>query len=139
MKNHASVRRNLPLASVAARFLLVAFLVFATFNPSHYSILAWALSGSALLSAKAVIIFGLAMSWLILLRISLAGLGRLGAAYVGAAFLVLLLIEAQFGVLRFFSSYALVLMAEFALASVLTFGLVFSYWVRQASGQSAIV
>jgi len=139
MKNYGLVRRNLPLASVAARFLLVAFLVFATVNPSHYSILTWIVSGSAILTAKAVIAFGLALAWLILLRISLAGLGWLGLAYVGLAFLVLALLEAQFKLLHLFSSFTLVIMAELALAIVLTFGLVFSYWVRQASGQSAIV
>jgi hypothetical protein len=139
MKSHALVRRHLPLASVAARFLLVAFLVFATVNPSHYSILTWILSDSPFLNAKAVIAFGLALSWLILLRISLAGLGWLGFAYVALAFVVLALVEMQFELLHLFSPFALVIMAQFALAIVLTFGLVFSYWVRQASGQSAIV
>jgi len=139
MTSHAQVRRNLPLASVAARFLLVALLVFATVNPSHYSILTWIMSASAFLSLKAVIAFGLALAWLILLRISLAGLGWLGLAYVGMAFLALALLEAQFKLLRLFSSFTLLIMAELALAIVLTFGLVFSYWVRQASGQSPIV
>ncbi len=139
MKNHASVRKKLPLASVAARFLLVAFFVFATLNPSYYSLSTWMLSGFSLLSAKAFIAFGLALSWLILLRMSVEGLGRLGLAYVGFAFLALLLFEVQFGLLRLLSTYTLLLLAELALAIILTLGLVFSYWVRQASGQSAVV
>ena len=139
MKNHASVRRKLPLASVAARFLLVAFFVFATLNPSYYSILTWLISDFSLVSAKAFIAFGLALSWLILLRMSIEGLGWLGLAYVGFAFLALVLLEVQFGWLHLFSTYTLLVMAEFALAIILTFGLVFSYWVRQASGQSAVV
>ncbi len=139
MKNHASVRRKLPLASILARFLLVAFLVFATFNPSYYSILTWLLSDFSHPSVKALIAFGLALTWLIVLRISFAGLGRLGWTYVGLAILVLTLLEAQFALLRPFSTYLLVVMSELALAVVLTFGLVLSYWVRQASGQSAVV
>ena len=139
MKSHAYVRRTLPLAGVAGRFLLVAFFVFATFNPSYYSISTWILSGFSLLSSKAFIAFGLALCWLILLQTSLNGLGWLGLAYVALASLVLALFEVQFGCLRLFSNFALVLMAELALAIILTFGLVFSYWVRQASGQSAVV
>jgi hypothetical protein len=139
MKNHASVRRKLPLASVAARFLLVAFFVFATLNPSYYSILTWLISDFSLVSAKAFIAFGLALSWLILLRMSIEGLGWLGLAYVGFAFLVMVLLEMQFGWLHLFSTYTLLVMAELAFAIILTFGLVFSYWVRQASGQSAVV
>lgn len=139
MKSHAYVRRTLPLAGVAARFLFVAFFIFATFNPSYYSISTWMLSGFSLLSSKAFIAFGLTLCWLILLRTSLAGLGWLGLAYVGLAFLVLALFEVQFGWLRLLSNYTLVLMAELSLAIILTFGLVFSYWVRQASGQSAVV
>ena len=139
MKNHASVRKKLPLASVAARFLLVAFFVFATLNPSYYSLLTWIFSGFSLLSAKAFIAFGLALSWLILVRMSVEGLGWLGIAYVGFAFLVLALLEVQFGWLSLFSTYPLLVLAELALAVILTLGLVFSYWVRQASGQSAVV
>ncbi len=139
MKNHATIRRKLPLASVAARFLFTAFLVFATFNPSHYSIVTWIIGGSSSLSVKAFVAFALALLWLIVFRISLAGLGWLGLAYVGLAGLVLALLHAQFGVLHQVSGYALVLAVELAIAVVLTFGLVFSYWVRQASGQSAVV
>jgi hypothetical protein len=139
MKGHASVRRNLPLASVAARFLFVAFVVFATFNPTYYSISTWMLSGFSFLSIKAFLCFGLGLAWLILLRISLAGLGGLGAGYIALASLMLALFEVQFGVSRSLSTWALVLMAELGLTVVITFGLVFSYWVRQASGQSPVV
>lgn len=139
MKNHASVRRKLPLASVAVRFLLVAFLVFATLNPSYYSIVTWMLSGFSLLSAKAFIGFGLALAWLILIRMSVEGMGWLGIAYVGFAILVLALLDVQFGWVGWFSTYTLLLLAELVLSTILTFGLVFSYWVRQASGQSAVV
>jgi hypothetical protein len=139
MKSHASVRRNLPLASVAARFLLMAFLVFATFNPSYYSLSTWILSGSSPPSVKACVAFGLILTWLIVLRMVLSGLLLLGRIYVGMALLVLALLAAQYGVPRTFSMRLLVLLAELGLSAFLTFGLVFSYWVRQASGQSAVV
>lgn len=139
MKSHAYVRRRLPLASVLARFLLVSFWVFATFNPSYYSISTWLLSDFSLLSVKGFVAFSLMMSWLLLLRISLAGLRQIGRVYVGLTVAIALLFEAQFGFLRLFSAYMLMLLGELALAVTLTFGLVFSYWVRQASGQSAVV
>lgn len=139
MKSHGNVRRKLPLASVLARFLFVAFLVFATFNPSYYSILTWIVSSPSLLSIKALIAFALALCWLIVLRLSLAGLGWFGLAYVVGAFVILALLELQFEWLRLFSDYTLLLLVQLAVAIVLTFGLVFSYWVRQASGQSPVV
>jgi hypothetical protein len=139
MKSHASVRRNLPLASVTARFLLMAFLVFATFNPSYYSISTWIFSEPSLLSVKLVAGFGLILTWLIMLRIVIGGLGSIGLVYLGLALAVLALLGAQFGLPRGLSTQALLVMAELGLAIALTFGLVFSYWVRQASGQSAVV
>lgn len=139
MKSSAYVRRKLPLASVLARFLLVAFWVFATFNPSYYSLSTWLISDTSLPAVKIFVAFGLGLSWLILLRIAIAGLGRLGLAYIGLASLAFLLLDAQFGLLRFLSFYELVLMTEFGIAGILTFGLVLSYWVRQAAGQSPVV
>lgn len=139
MKSHANVRRNLPGSSVLARLLLMTFLVFATFNPSYYSITTWLLSDTSVPSIKALVAFALALTWLTVLRISLAGLGSLGLAYIGLSLVVLSLIEVQFGFLRFFSAYAVTLLIELGLSVALAFGLVLSYWVRQASGQSAVV
>jgi Family of unknown function (DUF6524) len=139
VKSHAYVKRKLPFAGVVARFVFVTFWVFATFNPSYYSISTWLLSGFSLLSVRGFVAFSLMMSWVLLLRISLAGLRPIGRAYVGLAVVILALLEAQFGFLRLFSPYMLVLLGELAFAVVLTFGLVFSYLVRQASGQSAVI
>jgi hypothetical protein len=79
------------------------------------------------------------LTWLIVLRIVVGGLGWLGLVYLGLALAVLALFAVQFGLPRGVSAQALVLMAELGLSIALTFGLVFSYWVRQASGQSAVV
>jgi hypothetical protein len=113
--------------------------VFLTFNPSYYSISTWLLSKSSMLSVKALAGFALALLWLIVLRLSLAGLGWLGLGYIGLSLLILALIEAQFSFLRFLSAYTLWLLVELGFALSLALGLVFSYWVRQASGQSAVV
>src|SRR5262245_54287547 len=130
MKSYASVRRNLPLASLAARFLLIGFLVFATYNPSGYAISIWIVSGSAPLSARVFVAFGLMLTWLILVRIVVGGLQQLGVVYVCLAFIVVMLLTAQYGVPRGFSMRLLILIAELGLTVVLTFGLVFSFWVR---------
>jgi hypothetical protein len=139
MKSHGNVRRILPWPGVLARCLLMVSLVFATFNPSYYSISTWLLSDSSMPSVKALVAFGLALTWLIVLRISLAGLGWLGLVYIGLSLLILALIEARFGFLRFLSTFGATLFVELGLAVALAFGLVFPYWVRQASGQSAVV
>jgi hypothetical protein len=139
MKGYGTVRRKLPFASVLVRFLLAAFLVFATFNPSYYSISTWLISGTSVLSIRAFVGFALLLTWIIVLRISLAGLGWLGLAYVGVTFLIGALFEIQFEFIHLVPEYALILASELTFASILTFGLVFSYWIRQVSGQSPIV
>lgn len=139
MKSYALVRKKLPLTSSLVRFLAVAFLVFATFNPSYYAIATWIISDASFISIKAVIGFGLALTWLIVLRMSFHGLQWIGVIYIGMAIVVGALLELQFGLLQHFSIYAKILLAELAFALAVTFGLVISYWVRQFAGQSAVV
>jgi hypothetical protein len=139
MKSYANVRKKLPITSSLVRFLVVSFLVFATFNPSYYSIATWIISDASFISIKAVIGFGLVLTWVIVLRMSIHGLQWIGVTYIGMAIVTGALLELQFGVLQYFSSYAKILLAELAFALTVTFGLVISYWVRQFAGQSAVV
>ncbi len=138
MKSYANVRKALPLAGILARFLLVTFLTLATFNPSYYSVSTWIVSDGSLISLKAVTGFGLAAVWIVLLRMSLEGLGWLGLGFTGMAALIGAILAAQFGLLDGVAGYTLVLLLQIAFAATITFGLVFSYWVRQATGQSAV-
>jgi hypothetical protein len=137
--SYANVRKKLPWKSALVRFLAVCFLVFATFNPSLYSISTWIISDASLLTVKAFIGFALVLTWLIVLRIAIQGLQWLGLAYIGMAAVIGMLLEWQFPMFRYLPLYSQVLMAELGIALAITFGLVFSYWVRQFAGQSAVV
>ncbi|HKJ62234.1 MAG TPA: DUF6524 family protein [Hyphomicrobiales bacterium] len=137
--SYAVVRKKLPVTGSIIRFLAMSFLVLATFNPSYYSIATWIISDTSLLSIKAFTGFALALIWLIVLRMSLAGMGWLGLAYIGMAIAIGALLEWQFGILRHFSVYTQILLAELAFAFAIAFGLVFSFWVRQFAGQSSVV
>lgn len=137
--SYANVRKKLPVQSAVVRFLAVSFLVFATFNPSFYSITTWIISDASLLTIKAFIGFTLVLTWLAVLRIAIHGLQWIGVAYLGMAIVVGALLELQFEVLQYFSTYAKILLVELAFALAVTFGLVISYWVRQFAGQSAVV
>lgn len=139
MKSYANVRKKLPITSSLVRFLAVSFLVFATFNPSYYSIATWIISDASFISIKAVIGFGLVLTWVIVLRMAIHGLQWIGVIYIGMAIVIGALLELQFGMHQHLSIYAKILLAELAFALTVTFGLVISYWVRQFAGQSAVV
>lgn len=139
MSSYAQVRRTLSWTSVLARFLLVSYLVFATYNPSNYSLLTWILSGVSNWSVRLFLLFSLGLAWLIILRLSFQGLGRLGAFFIACALFLLFLTEARFGFLADLPRFQLLIVVELLVAVFITFGLVLSYWVRQASGQSPIV
>jgi len=139
VNSYAQVRLRLPWRGVLWRFVVVCYLVFATYNPSHYSLTLWAVSGASQIGLRTFVLFCLALAWLIVLRLSLQGLGRLGAFYVASAFFVLYLIGNRLDLDLSVSPFLLIVMAELLFAAVITFGLVFSYWVRQACRQSPIV
>lgn len=137
--SYANVRKKLPIASAAIRFFGVSFLVFATFNPSYYSITTWIIGDTSLPTMKAFVGFVLALTWLTVLRISIQGLQRIGLAYIGMAIAIGALLESQFHILRHMPPYSLFLLAELGFALAITFGLVFAFWMRQFAGQSSVV
>lgn len=137
--SYAVVRRKLPLWGLLGRFLLPCFLVFATYNPSYYSLTSWIISGVSSPSVRLFLGFSLVVTWIVILRISFAGLDRLAWYFVISFIIILALLEIEFHIFRSLQSFTLILLLELLAAAVLAFGLVQSYWVRAIAGQSPVV
>jgi hypothetical protein len=137
--SYAVVRKTLPFWGVVGRFLLPCFLVFATYNPSYYSLTTLIISDVSNPAVRAFLAFSLGLGWLIILRISFAGLGRIGWFFILSFVTILILMEIELQIFRSLSSFSQILLLELLAAGILSFGLVQSYWVRGISGQSAII
>lgn len=137
--SYAQVRKKLPLTSFVLRGLLVAFLVFATINPSKYTLTTWILASSAPLSIRLFIAFCMFAAWITLLRIAWQGLRAVGFFLVFFLMMILVLCELQFNILSGLSSFALSMVALALVTAFTTLGLVGSYLVRWITGQSPVV
>ena len=137
--SYAVVRRKLPWWGLVSRFLVPCFLVFATYNPSYYSLTTWIISDVSNPSVRLFLGFSLFVCWIIVLRISFAGLDRLAWFFVMSFIIILALLELEFQLLGSLQSFTLILLLELLAAAVLAFGLVQSYWVRAVAGQSPVV
>ena len=139
MKSYAQVRRTLTWRGVVVRILLVSFLLFATYNPSNMSLLQWLWTSASPFSVKLFGVTTLAIVWIILLRLSLSGLRGLGVFVLFCVFFAAGALQWEYGWLVQLDRLSLVLVLQFSLVLTIAFGLIISYWVRQASGQSAVV
>lgn len=137
--SYAQVRKSLPLKSFVLRILLVATLVFATVNPSKYTLTTWLLASSAPLSVRIFIAFALFAVWIVILRIAWQGLRAFGFSIVLCIGVLLVLLEIRFDFLRGLSGFSLSLVVLCLLTAVTSLGLVGSYLVRGLSGQSPVV
>ena len=137
--SYAVVRRKLPWWGLVSRFLVPCFLVFATYNPSYYSLTTWIMSDVSNPSVRLFLGFSLLVCWIIILRVSLAGLDRLAWYFVMSFVIIVVFLELEFRVLANLQSFTLILLLELLAATVLAFGLVQSYWVRAIAGQSPVV
>ena len=137
--SYAQVRKKLPLTSFVLRILLVAALVFATVNPSKYTLTTWLLASSAPLSVRIFIAFALFAVWIAILRIAWQGLRAFGFSFLLITGIPLALLEVQFDFIRGLSAFSLSLLALCAVTAVISLGLVGSYLVRWLTGQSPVV
>lgn len=137
--SYAQVRRKLPLMSFVLRVLLVAALVFATVNPSGYTLTTWLLASSAPLSVRVFLAFALIAVWMAILRIAWQGLRAFGFSLVVIISVFFALLEVQFEIIRGLRGVSLSLLALFAVTAVTSLGLVGSYLVRWLTGQSPVV
>ena len=139
MNSHAQVRKALPWAGVLWRFVFVCLLVFATYNPSWYTLTAWILTSGDAVSARVLVAFVLAVLWLIVLRFSMQGLGNFGGFLVLLALVIIALLEQKYRVLTSLDAFMLTNALLVIFSAVVTTGLALSYWIRQSTGQSPVV
>lgn len=139
MKSYGQVRVKLSLTSLFIRLLLVGFVVFGTFNPSSYTITGWLLAGGSDIGLRLFVGFSLVCVWIVILRISMSGIGLLGAFFGACALLVFFILGIRFGFLQNLSTYEVLVLCQFGVVIWLTLGLVLSFFIRQFSGQSPVV
>jgi hypothetical protein len=82
----AMVGNSIPMGFVLVRFLLSLAFVFATYNPTGYSIFHWITdAGVGVLSLKAVIGLAIAMMYYAIFRVVFAAFRRSGLVVAGLA------------------------------------------------------
>lgn len=131
-----------PVPFFVARFLASLLFVFATYNPTGYSLYHWIVdSGSYLLSLKAIVAVALAMLYYAVFRVMLAALRRSGLI-VGAIAALLFALEIATVIVPArtrptWHYYGLVgqYVALGALAILVSFGMSWSHLVEQLTGQ----
>ncbi len=137
--SYAQVRKKLPFSSVVLRTLLVMFLVFATVNPSKYTLTTWVIASDAPLSVRLLVAFTIFAVWIAVLRIAWQGLRAFGFILVLLVLVILGLLEVQFGIIDQLSGVGLNLAILFTVVGLISLGIVGSYFVRGISGQSPVV
>jgi hypothetical protein len=137
-----AAKRIFTFSSLMARLAISLLLVFATFNPSGYSIYHWLIAaGSAPISLKLVVLIAVAMIAYTIFRVVFAafrwsGLIAASLAAAGAGLLVIPIAVPE----PFESSESPILLtieyvAPTALALVIAFGLSWSYLIERLTGQ----
>ncbi|MFZ9128855.1 MAG: DUF6524 family protein, partial [Pseudomonadales bacterium] len=116
--SYAQVRKKLPLTSFVLRIFLVAALVFATVNPSKYTLTTWLLASSAPMSVRIFLAFSLFAVWMAILRIAWQGLRAFGFSLVLIISVFFGLLEVQFELLRGLSEFSLSLLTLCAVTAV---------------------
>jgi hypothetical protein len=138
-------KRKFSFAALLARFLVSLLLVFATYNPSGYSIFHW-LTGvwDGPTSAKVLVVLALAMLYYAILRVVFAAFrwsGLLAAAVVSIiASLVVVpvfLPEGSDSGPLSITLLAVQYVAPTSLAMVLAFGISWSHIIQRLTGQQS--
>jgi hypothetical protein len=131
--------QNLSFRGVVGRLLASLVLVMATFNPTGYSFVHW-IAGNFPHLEPIQLVVGIALlgMWLFFLHATWRSLGTLGVA-LGLAFLAALVwLFASWGWFHSASHNALIWLALFMIACLLTFGLSWALIQRRISGQVVV-
>jgi hypothetical protein len=131
--------RNLTLGGVLARFVASLILVVATFNPTGYSFVHWIAANFPRLEPIQLVV-GIALLglWLFFLHATWRSLGTVGVV-LGLAFLAAVVwLFASWGWFHSATHVAMVWMALFLIACLLTFGLSWALIQRRISGQVVV-
>ncbi|HEY2104809.1 MAG TPA: DUF6524 family protein [Candidatus Binataceae bacterium] len=131
--------RNLTLGGVLGRFLASFILVAATYNPSGVSVLHWVARDFPHLAPLQVVLgLGLLGVWIFFARATWRSLGTIGVA-LGLAFLAAVVwLLASWGWVNLSKHNAVVWVALFMVACLLTLGLCWALVQARVSGQAVV-
>ncbi|MDX1594083.1 MAG: DUF6524 family protein [Gammaproteobacteria bacterium] len=131
-----SKRHEFNAGSVAIRFFIALLLVFATYNPSGWSYVHWAIVPLPEFDpVKAIAGIVLIIGYTMFLRATARSLGIFGVALAVAFFGVLIWLIADVGILPLDSVEAITWVVQFVFACVLAIGMSWSHIRRRVSGQ----
>ena len=121
---------------VGVRFLLALILVFATYNPSGYSYVHWAIKNISDFSIlKLFVGVVLLIGWAMFLRATLVSLGAFGIILAVAFFGTLLWLVVDWGLIPAGSVEAVIYLILIAASAVMATGMTWSHIRRRISGQ----
>lgn len=128
--------RRFGWGDVFQRWLFALFLVTATYNPSGFAYVQWALTDLPLFSAlKAVCGIALIIGWTVYLRATWRSLGLVGIGLVGALLASLIWLLVDFGLVETGSLTTLVWLGIVMLSIAMGIGMSWSHIRRKLSGQ----
>jgi len=123
-------------AGVGVRFLLALILVFATYNPSGYSYVHWAIKNISDFSIlKLFVGVVLLIGWVMFIRATLVSLGTIGIILAVAFFGTLLWLVVDWGLIPAGSVEAVTYLILIAASAVMATGMTWSHIRRRISGQ----
>ncbi len=129
-------RQEFDAGSVAIRFVAALLLVFATYNPSEWSYVHWAIMPLPEFDpVKAIVGLLLLIGYTMFMRATARSLGFFGVLLAVAFFGVLIWLIADFGILPLDSVEAVTWVVLFVFACVLAVGMSWSHIRRRVSGQ----
>lgn len=129
-------RHEFNAASVAIRFAVALVLVFATYNPSGWSYVHWAIQPLPEFSPlKGLVGVVLVIGYTMFVRATGRSLGLLGVLLAAGFFGLLVWLIVDVGILPLDSVEAVTWAVLFVLASVLAIGMSWSHIRRRAAGQ----
>jgi hypothetical protein len=138
----AMVGSSLPMGFVLVRFLLSLAFVFATYNPSGYSLFHWITDvGAGVLSLKAVVGLALVMVYYAIFRVVFAAFRRSGLIVAGLAAVLFVSELASIVVPRRSQPFwhFNILLSQYiilcAVAIVVALGVSWSHLIEQLTGQ----
>jgi hypothetical protein len=121
---------------VGVRFLLALILVFATYNPSGYSYVHWAIKNiSDFNILKLFVGVVLLIGWVMFIRATLVSLGAFGIILAVAFFGTLLWLVVDWGLIPAGSVEAVTYLILIAASAVMATGMTWSHIRRRISGQ----
>lgn len=119
-----------------ARFAAAVVLVFATYNPAHYSYYDWAIKTlPSITPVKAFVGLVLLIGWVIFIRATLRSLGVIGITLATALFAALFWMIIDWGIIPADSITAITYVVQVVMCLLLATGMSWSHVRRRMSGQ----